>query len=153
MASRTIKIACAAALLAPLAFAGSASAWDGPSENDCNAPYGAVTKHPAPNRDCVGLDLRDGDEPGAASPTNAVYAGSSIVVQGGTGGVGCNPGDLLLGIRWESPTDSGFVSTNTLETTPNMDVTPDDGVPNAVSGTGFGAYDGYLVSAICRDVA
>jgi hypothetical protein len=56
-------IASATALLIPLGIAGPAHAAERPAENDCNRPYGAVTKQPAPNRDCVGLDLRDGDDP------------------------------------------------------------------------------------------
>ena len=81
MASRTIKIACAAALLAPLAFVSPASAWTGPAENDCNEPYGAITDDPSPNRDCVGLDLKDGDDPNF--PGNGVSYTVTVTIADG----------------------------------------------------------------------
>ena len=125
MASRSIKIACAAALLAPLAFVSPASAWTGPAENDCNEPYGAITDDPSPNRDCVGLDLKDGDDPNFPNPnpnpnpTNQTYlvqgnlATSTDIGDPAVTLASCDPGDSAVSggaaetgdVNWTGPGD------------------------------------------------
>lgn len=113
MASRTIKIACAAAMLAPLAFVSPASAWDAPAENDCSGPYGAITQEPSPNEDCVGLDLRDGDAPSGGPDAGDLYSveATEVIVDGGPGPGNtvtqafCNGpvGNRDLAVQWTGP--------------------------------------------------
>lgn len=60
MSAKLARTLGALAIAVPLVVAAGqapAGAYYYPAENDCTAPFGAITQQPGPNPDCYGLDF------------------------------------------------------------------------------------------------